>query len=235
MSTADDHAQTARQLLAARRQALLSTHSLEHAGFPFGSLAPYVLGQDGLPLLLLSHLSQHTRNADADPRSGLTVVEHGDGDVQQLGRLSAVGELRADSSSADSERYFACFPHTRPYFEQLGFRFYRFAPRHWHWNGGFATARWFGNDRIVRANPLTPGEQQRIIDHMNGDHPDALRGYLARSGTQVPDASVRMTGIDAEGIDLVAGERQLRVALERSIASAADAHDVLVAMARAAP
>ena len=45
---------------------VLSTHSLEHPGYPFGSVVPYVLDQEGLPLLLLSRLPQHTKNPDPD-------------------------------------------------------------------------------------------------------------------------------------------------------------------------
>lgn len=181
MASADEHAYAAREVLASTFYGMLSTHSLELTGYPFGSVVPYALDQEGLPLLLLSHLSQHTKNLDADSRCGLTVVEEGDGDVQQRGRLSAVGNIRPADADADSERYLGYFPHARLYVEQLGFCFFRFTPLRFHWNGGFATARWFGNDRILRANPLSPESQRRIVDHMNQDHVDALRGYLGIS------------------------------------------------------
>ena len=232
MSNGNEQAQHARQLLAGRLHGVLSTHSLEHAGYPFGTLVPYVLGQDGLPVLLLSHLSQHTKNIDADPRCGLIVVAEGDGDVQQLARLSAVGNLAGDTGHADAERYFRYFPASRDYFEQLGFRFYRFEPLRFHWNAGFATARWFGSDRISAPNPLSDEAQTRIIGHMNQDHDDALRGYCRDAGIQAGDAPVTMVGIDAEGIDLRCGDRLVRAALPFTIDNADDARRALVEMAR---
>ncbi|MBK1704697.1 HugZ family protein [Halochromatium glycolicum] len=231
MNGGDKQADRARQVLAGTFHGLLSTHSQELTGYPFGSVVPYVLDQEGLPLLLLSPLSQHTRNLDADSRCGLTVVEEREGDVQQRGRLSAVGDVAPAGAEADAERYFRYFPHTRDYLEQLGFRFYRFTPLRFHWNGGFATARWFSNDRIVRANPLSLESQRRIIAHMNQDHTDALRRYLARLDGVASEQDVTMVGIDAEGIDLRVAERLRRVPLHRAINSPAEAREVLVEMA----
>lgn len=231
MNSGDKQAFAARQVLAGTLHGVLSTHSLEHSGYPFGSVVPYVLEQQGLPLLLLSHLSQHTKNLDADRRCWLTVFEPGTGDVQERGRLSAVGDVTPSGTEADAERYFRYFPHTRMYFEQLAFRFYRFTPLSFHWNGGFATARWFGTGRIVRANPLSREEQARIVDHMNRDHSDALRRYATISNAIGDKNDVTMLGIDAEGIDLKVKDGLMRILLSRSIESIAEAREVLVEMA----
>ena len=233
MSQGDQQARAARQLLAGAFHGVLSTHSLELSGYPFGSVVPYALDQEGQPLMLLSHLSQHTKNIDADPRCGLTVMQPGTGDVQQRARLSAVGDVAAVDATDDVERFFACFPQTRPYFEQLGFRFYRLRALRFHWNGGFATARWFAPDRIVRTNPLPREVQARIISHMNQDHADVLRRYVGEAVNPGADTAVMMVGIDAEGIDLRTADRLHRVELPRAIATAEEAREVLVAMASA--
>jgi putative heme iron utilization protein len=230
MQNSNLQAYLARQLLAGAFQGVLSTHSLEHAGYPFGSVVPYVLDQNGLPLLLLSHLSQHTKNVDADPRCGLTLLDHGTGDVQERSRLSALGDLAMLAQTPDAGRYFAYFPQSETYFRQLGFRFYRFEPKRFHWNGGFATARWFSVDRIVRANPLNREVQARIVAHMNQDHADALRHYLADREPPAPAADAVMVGIDAEGIDLRVHDRLHRIPLTREIRSADEAREVLVEM-----
>jgi putative heme iron utilization protein len=232
MQNSEEQASLARQLLAGAFQGVLSTHSREHAGYPFGSVVPYVLDQEGFPLLLLSHLSQHTRNVDTDPRCGLTLLDRGDGDVQERSRLSAIGDVAPRAAAADADRYFAYFPQSAFYFRELGFRFYRFTPQRFHWNGGFATARWFSVDRIVRANPLGREAQARIVAHMNQDHADTLRRYLAGRELSDPAAVVSMVGIDAEGIDLRVQDQIHRVTLPREIGSAQEARDVLVEMAR---
>jgi putative heme iron utilization protein len=231
MKSGDDQARAARQVLAGTFHGVLSTHSLEHEGYPFGSVVPYVLDQHGLPLLLLSHLSQHTKNLDADGRCGLTVVEAGAGDVQERGRLSAVGDVTPSGPDADSERYFRYFPHARLYFEQLGFRFYRFTPLRFHWNGGFATARWLGIERIVRTNPLSRELQERIVKQMNENHADALRRYLTATDGINDTDGVTLLGIDAEGIDLRVMNELCRIPLTRMIGSDAEANQVLVEMA----
>jgi putative heme iron utilization protein len=231
MKSGDEQAYAARQVLASTFNGVLSTHSLEHAGYPFGSVVPYVLDQDGLPLLLLSHLSQHTKNLNVDGRCGLTVVEGRDGDVHELGRLSGVGDVKPSGPEADVERYFHYFPQAQMYYEQLGFRFYRYTPLRFHWNGGFATARWFSIDYIVRANPLSRESQARIVAHMNRDHSDALRGYLAGANGITDTDGVTMLGIDSEGIDLKVKDRLRRIPLVRAIGSAAEAREVLVEMA----
>jgi len=229
---ADDPSYQARQLLAGTFNGMLSTHSLEHPGYPFGSVAPYVLDQDGLPLFLLSNLSQHTRNTRADPHCGLLLTEHAIGDVQEQARLSAIGDMVQLPDCDDSERYFAYFPQTRMFFEQLDFHFYRFQPECFHWNGGFATARWFSVDRIVQNNPLDRATQARILTHMNEDHVPALRHYLDGRDGADPDAPPVMVGIDADGIDLRVQDRLHRVPLAHSIRSAGEAREALVGMAR---
>ena len=231
MDKGDQQAYAARQLWAGAFHALLSTHSREHPGYPFGSLVPYMLADDGSPVMLLSHLSQHTRNADADGRCGFTVIEHGSGDVQQLGRLSAVGDIWALAAEAAPERFFDYFPQSRMYHEQLGFRFYRFEAQRFHWNGGFATARWFDPARIQRGNPLDPEGRRAVLAHMNREHGDALRSYLGGRVALSDDTQVAMVGLDREGIDLRVDDALYRVPLVRELGSLADARAVLVEMA----
>lgn len=44
-------------------------------GYPFGSVAPYGLLDDGTPGLCISTLAEHTRNLGADGRASLFVDE----------------------------------------------------------------------------------------------------------------------------------------------------------------
>lgn len=231
MQKGDEQALAARHLLAGTFHGVLSTHSLEQEGYPFGSVVPYVLDPEGNPLMLLSHLSQHTRNLDADGRCGLTVMQPGGGDVQTRSRLSALGDISRLEPAPGAERYFNYFPQTRPYYEQLGFFFYRFRPTRFHWNGGFATARWFAASRIIRANPLHPDVERQVLAHMNQDQGDKLRPYLDPPERQDADVQVIMVGIDAEGLDLRVNEQLYRVALPREIATLEEAQAALLEMA----
>lgn len=231
MAADEDPSQPARHLWSATWQGVLATQSAEHPGYPFGSVVPFILGQDGQPLLLFSHLSQHTRNIASNPHCSLTLVQPGVGDVQQLARLTALGDVRLIEDPEDATRYFRYFPHARIYRAELGFRFYRFAVHRLHWNGGFATARWFGRDRIVRANPLDPPAEQRIVQAFNEDHAQGLRRSVQRAGHTCTQAKVELLGIDGDGLDLRCGEQLLRLALPRPIDSADDARAMLEQMA----
>ena len=229
MNAGEEQARSARHLFAGTFHGVLSTHSVEHPGYPFGSVVPYVLDRDGNPLMLLSHLSQHTRNLDADGRCSLTVVEEGTGDVQTRARLSALGDVSVAEPAQEMQRYFTYLPQTWVYYEQLGFRFYRFRPERFHWNGGFATARWFDASRILRANPFTPHTEQQILAELNQPGSDAFLRALV-DGID-PDTGLAAVGIDGEGLDLRTGDRLRRLGLPRAVGTEAEVQTVLAEMA----
>jgi putative heme iron utilization protein len=183
----------------------MSTHSVEFEGYPFGSLVPYCLDATGRPLLLLSHLAQHTRNLAENPKASFTVVGPITGDVQQAERLVAVGEVEAMPDASLGERYFRYYPDSRYYAEALSFRFYRFQPLRWHFNGGFATARWFGNDQILADNPFDEPIEARLVADVNANDRDTLGSCLAKVGIPVDADSVRLCGVDARGMDIAVG------------------------------
>ena len=84
-------ASEARRFLRSTRHGILSTHSVRHAGYPFGSVAPFVPDHAGNPLILISTLAEHTRNISADHRVSLLAFE-GTDDLQANSRLTLVGE-----------------------------------------------------------------------------------------------------------------------------------------------
>ena len=199
-------------------------------GYPFGSVVPYCLDATGTPVFLLSHLSQHTGNLLQEPRAALTVVAAFEGDVQQAARLTAVGRIRplAEDGGA-ATRYFRYFPQSRFYHEALNFRFFGLDPERWHWNGGFATARWFGNDRILRANPFAGAVESGVIARMENENRDVLERLLAAAAVMpAPDADVRVCGVDSEGVDVAAGDRVVRIPFPRAAATADELGELIV-------
>ncbi|MGE5154101.1 MAG: HugZ family protein [Bdellovibrio bacteriovorus] len=207
-SDADQRFDPARQLWSGRFQAVLSTRSLAEPGYPFGSLVPYCLDQAGHALLLLSHLAQHTKNLEADPRCGLCVTEAVEGDVQQGLRLSCPADAEpVDPADLGSHaRWFRYFPASRPYLTELNFRLYRLKPRRFHFNGGFATARWLGAERIQRPSPLDDTQEVQLLSALA-----ALRERLTAPGD--PSEAIRLAGVDPWGLDLARGERLTRTPL----------------------
>lgn len=221
--------EAARALWAGRFQAVLATQSLAEPGYPFVSVVPYCLDRDGNALLLLSRLAQHTKNLGADPRCSLSVAEPTDEDVHRSLRLACLADCEpVDAADAASHnRWFRYFPATLPYYEQLDFSLYRLRPKRFHYNGGFATARWLGNERILRRG----FDEERETDALAllASHPDLAKpgpsedaGRKPESAEETADSELRLAGVDPWGLDLARGAYLYRIDLAEHIDDPAD-------------
>jgi hypothetical protein len=185
---------------------------------------PYCLDRAGRPVFLFSHLAQHAKNLAADRRCALTLAEPVPGDIQQGQRLTCIGECRPlDPSEADSlERYLRYFPDGRIYAERLNFRPYRLEPRRFHYNGGFAAARWLGCERVLRSNPLDGEAEASLADALIRNQGPQLAALLpAPEGAPAgPSTRQRIAGIDPWGLDLGWGDRLRRVPFPEAMTDA---------------
>jgi putative heme iron utilization protein len=84
------------------------------------------------------------------------------------------------------------------------------------------------------SEPITSAVSDRICQHMNQDHADAVLLYATAYGHQPQATAATMAAIDPEGMDLavtVAGQViPVRVAFDHTLTGAEDAHHTLVAM-----
>ena len=89
-------------------------------------------------------------------------------------------------------------------------------------------------DQILLGDAGTlAADETMILDHMNADHADAIRGY-ATALLGLPDEAWRMVGIDPEGCDLRGGGCLARLPFEAPVRSAEEARRELVRLAKAA-
>src|SRR5712675_2720771 len=87
-------AERARTLTYLGRIGSLSTISRKQPGFPFGSVMPYGLDQNGRPIFLISTMAMHTQNLQADPRASLLVTApDASGDPLGASRVTVVGNV----------------------------------------------------------------------------------------------------------------------------------------------
>jgi len=149
----------------------------------------------GLPLLLLSHLAQHTRNLHHNLRCSILLTEPGHGDVQQLGRLTCLSRAEALEPVPEglSRRYFRYFPTAREYHEILNFRFYRLLPQRFYYIGGFGSARWITPDHLLDKPALGLDQETELLQRLQAEPPF--------SGDGDGDAAPSVVGLDPFGMD----------------------------------
>lgn len=221
----------ARRLARSQKSAVLSTLSQRLTGYPFGSVAPYVLDHAGRPVLLISDLAEHTRNLQADPRCSLIVQPYSD-DMQATGRVTIVGRAeRLLQKDALGPRYLRHHPQSEGYFAMHDFAFWRIEPLRIRYIGGFGRIHWIEADaNLLPEGPLAAQEAD-ILAHMNADHVHSLVAYCRHvHGVEVEGAE--MIGIDPDGFDLKADGRMLRFDFPRPISDAIEARAALVELAR---
>jgi len=227
-----DQALTARRLLNHQSVGVLSSHSIDVEGYPFGSIAPYALNYESEPTILISDIAQHTRNIRQNNKVSLTVFDQCVDDPQSHGRLTWIGDAEPidPNDTAIRERYLRYFPSAESYFETHDFSFYRIRLRRVRFIGGFGQIFWIEPDAMLIKNPFRETEKG-IIEHMNRDHHKALFHYCKVLGRESVDAVV-MTGIDSEGFDLLADKRKLRIDFDSPIETVDEARANLIELAR---
>jgi heme iron utilization protein len=228
-----DRARQARELLRAERSGTLSSHSAKLPGYPYGSALPHITDHQGRPVVLISHLAEHTRNVEADGRVSFLVSGSGP-DLQASPRAALVGDARPlDTEPALQTRYLRFFPEHAQYLEIGGFRFWTVEPVQVRLIEGFGSLHWIAGNAFL-ANPgEMPAIEASVLEHMNHDHHAALVAYCRHAYSLQPQ-QVEMIGIDCDGFDVRADDRVARFRFERPVTTAAQARGALVALAREA-
>ncbi|MGA9667114.1 MAG: DUF2470 domain-containing protein [Gallionella sp.] len=227
-------AREARGMLRSHRYGVLSTLSKKIDGYPFGSIATYLVDHDGSLMIFISTLAEHTKNIGHDSRVSLITHEQRDADIQAQGRVTVVGDASPERDREQAGlRYLRYFPEAKTYFEMHDFSFYRIRPVAVRYIGGFGRIHWVDiGDYQVQPYPLI-GQESGVIAHMNSDHQDTMRNYC-RHFHQLAATDVEMLGLDCDGFDVRADGNVLRFDFDQPVMDAQQARTVLVEMARVA-
>ena len=213
------------------RAALASLLPVEGGPWPYASLVLVAVDHDLSPILLLSDLAEHTKAISADGRVSL-LFDGTQGLEQPLTgpRVTLVGRAARTDDVRLGRRFLARHPDAAIYASFKDFQFYRVTVERAHLVGGFGKIRWLEAAELMAAPPagLADGEAE-IVGHMNEDHADALQLYATKL-LGLSGSDWRMTGIDAEGIDLRQGGQVARLAFDAPLCAASEARKVLVAL-----
>jgi len=228
----------ARQFLRSTHSGLLSTFSAKFEGYPFGSVAPFVLNQQGEPVILISTLAEHTKNIAKNPNVSLLVFS-GAEDLQANSRLTLIGQaLPTDKSDTNLRaRYLRYLPQAASYFDMHDFAFYRIVISQARYIAGFGKMGWMEGINLQLPENQLAEQEAGIVEHMNADHADSMVSYCLHYHGVKP-AQAEMLGIDCDGFDVKTilddgNVSRLRFNFEQPIHDALSARAALVAMSKA--
>jgi putative heme iron utilization protein len=230
----DNPAFEARRLVRAAASATLATQA---AGQPFASLVTPAATGDLSILLLISSLSEHTRQLRAEPRCALLFQgTPAEANPQTAPRVTLTG-LAAPVPEAEvpalKARFLAKHPYAALYADFGDFALWRVVPGGVQLVGGFARALRLKVAELLpdpAAVAAVAAAAARILDHMNADHADAV---AAIAGGR-PGDGWRMVAVDPDGADLALGEQVRRLHFAAPVADAEGVRAELIRAAREA-
>jgi heme iron utilization protein len=235
-------AEAARTVVEVCDTGALATLTTDPAGYPFGSVVPYIVDGDGSPIVCISTMATHTRNLADDPRCSLLAVEApGPGHPMDNGRVTLLGtaHLIADDHGAWRERYLERHPTADVYVDYGDFSFWSLDVTSVRWVGGFGRMSWVDAESYRAASPDPLGTAAAgALRHLNDDHADAMLA-VARAYTGYTDAtSALAVRLDRFGLDLdlvtPRGETTGRAPWLEQVDAADDLRMAAVALTRAA-
>jgi heme iron utilization protein len=231
-------AERARTLVHLGRIGSLSTLSRKQPGFPFGSVMPYGLDDQGHPIFLISTMAMHTQNLQANPHASLLVTQpEASGDPLGSSRVTLLGNVLPvpEPSVAEARTlYLSRHASSKYWVDFEDFSFYRMVVVDVYYVGGFGVMGWVSASEYYRAQPDPLADTATdIIRHMNADHGDALI-LLARVFAEIESQEAAMTSVDRLGFHVRLktqdGMRGARIGFLREVRSPGEARNVLVDM-----
>jgi heme iron utilization protein len=146
------------------------------------------------------------------------LASSGKGDPLAYPRLTVLGTFaRLERDTPDGarvqRRFLSRHPKSKLYAGFGDFAFWRLSVVSAHLNGGFARAADLKASDVITdlADAAEIVEiEDGAVEHMNADHPDAVRLYATKLLGEA-DGAWRVTGVDPDGLDLALGDRTVRM------------------------
>ncbi|WP_395344506.1 HugZ family protein [Ningiella sp. W23] len=236
MSNKQQHILDARLLLRQEHSGVLATNSLSVKGFPFGSVVPFLMTEDGDLVLYASDIAQHSRNMKADAKVSLCVYDHAKDDSQASARVTVLAHAQADVVSESLKKlYFSLFEQAKSYVKAHDFRFYLLKTERVRYIGGFGEIYWFSrNDWTARLAKLSE-QSEGVISHMHEDHGDALAEIVtAFTQHRAQENEVEMLSCFAEGFHVRYKGQVLYISYKQAVNAQYDVRKAMVDLTKTA-
>lgn len=178
---------------------------------------------DGVPVMIGSLLSTHTKALLKDPRCSILVGEPGKGDPLAWPRLTilAVAErVEADSESHKRirRRFLQRHAKAKLYVDFPDFSFFKLNPSSASLNGGFGKAYILEEKDLVIRSPLNDiiaCDELQAIDRIIALG-EAVPDLLAKRFFKEKSDNWRISGLDAAGLELARKETLLRLEVDET-------------------
>lgn len=200
------HAERAKTLVHLQQTGGLSTLSRKQPGWPFGSVMPYGLDDQGQPLFLISTMAMHTQNLLGDPRASLLVTPP-ESRTDPLGAarvtlMGSVTKVPKEEVAQVRERYLVRHANASYWVDFNDFGFFRMAIADVYFVGGFGSMGWVAPEDYAAAgvDPLAD-EASDLIREMNTAQQETLL-LLARGFGGLDAQQASITTLDRLGFHL---------------------------------
>jgi hypothetical protein len=225
----------ARRLIRGSAAATLATGA---GGAPFAALVTPATAPDLSVLMLLSSLSEHTRQLNSEPRCALLFLGQPEGpNPQTAPRVTLTGlaeKVPEPEVPALKARWLARHPYAALYADFGDFALWRVRPGGALLVGGFARASRLRLADLLpdpAATAAIAAAEAEIIAHVNDDHADAVTA-IAEGLHGAPPGGWRLVAVDTDGCDLALGEAVLRHPWPAPVAEADGVRAALIRAAR---
>lgn len=200
------HAERARTLVHLQHTGGLSTLSRKQPGWPFGSVMPYGLDEQGWPIFLISTMAMHTQNLLGDPRASLLITPpESKNDPLGAARVTLMGSVTkvpTEDLAQVRELYLARHANAAYWVDFNDFGFFRMALADIYFVGGFGSMGWVvpADYAAASVDPLA-NVASDLIREINAEQVDTLL-LLARVFGNLDAQQASITTVDRLGFHL---------------------------------
>ena len=248
-----------RQLMRSSSRGYLATNMSENlkkkTSLEIEHIIPYVtfvmtaFDYDGGPLVLLSDLSEHTKNIDDNDIVSILFYEEQKNtsdfpifknkdfneindsyeDPMSRPRLTVIGKLKKTFQIEHKKRFIKRHPVSNLYANFKDMNIYKLDVMNAHLTGGFAKVQWFSKDEMLNKDFSGFKEvEDEVLNHMNKEHNESLKLYARVLLGKEPKKSIQIVGIDPEGFDMRISEKLIRFYFPTPLKKASELRKVFV-------
>ncbi|MGO4894634.1 HugZ family pyridoxamine 5'-phosphate oxidase [Flavobacterium sp. W21_SRS_FM6] len=227
------HIFNAKTLVRQQHSGVLSTLSVSLPGYPFGSIVPYFMTNEGNIIIYISQIAQHTRNIKADAKVSMTLFDALEDDSQAAGRVTLLGDAKPADSDELMVQYLALFPQSQSYKQTHDFQLYQIDVQRVRFIGGFGQIFWISKEDWLITSTNWQQISHGIVAHMNEDHQDAMRAIIAHQ-FNYKASSVMMVSSFQEGAHIRADTHNYYLPFSAYCTTAQEVRQQLVDLTQAA-